>query len=113
MIQNSLMNKENYHCQKTDNRNTKIEITIQFLKVINDPTRLQILCFLKNESPCVCDIWQFLNIPQNLTSHHLKLLKDFGLIKAKQEGRKIIYTSNTKKITKYATQLNEFLISNL
>ena len=85
----------------------------QFLKVINEPNRIKILCLLRDEERCVCEIWETLDLPQNLASHHLKVLKDFGLISARQEGRKIIYWSEKEIIQKYTSLLNNFLISNL
>jgi len=86
---------------------------VEFLKIINEPNRLKILCFLGKGEQCVCDIWKTLDLPQNLTSHHLKTLKDFGLIDSRQEGRKFIYSSNKETISKYTLHLNKFLISNL
>jgi len=85
----------------------------RFLKLINESNRLKILCFLSNGEKCVCEIWQELGLSQNLASHHLKKLKDFYLIKSRQEGRKIIYYTNKKTIEKYTKLLNKFLISNL
>lgn len=84
-----------------------------FLKIINESNRLKILCLLRNKELCVCEIWQFLNLPQNLTSHHLKILKDFKLISSKQKGRKIMYKLNKTVIQKYISFLNNFLIQNL
>ena len=84
-----------------------------FLKIINEPNRLKILCFLQKGEQCVCNIWKSLKLPQNLTSHHLKILKDFNLINSKQEGRKIIYSSNKEIISKYNSLLSNFLISSL
>ena len=86
---------------------------IEFLKIINEPNRLKILCFLRHGEQCVCEIWKNLDLPQNLTSHHLKTLKDFDLIESRQEGRKIIYWSNKESMQKYTSLLNNFLISNL
>jgi len=86
---------------------------IDFLKVINEPNRLKMLCFLRHGEQCVCDIWKNLDLPQNLTSHHLKALKDFDLIESRREGRRIIYSSKKEAISEYASLLNTFLISNL
>lgn len=103
-------------CQNGSRSKADLRKVTEFIKVINEPNRLKILCFLRKGEQCVCDIWKTLEIPQNLASHHLKVLKDFGLIDSRQdkeEGRKIIYSSDKKTIKKYASLLNNFLISNL
>lgn len=105
---------KNIPCCQNDSQSQKdFQEALDFLKVINEQNRLKILCFLRHGEQCVCDIWKTLDLPQNLTSHHLKILKKFGLIESKQEGRKIIYSSNKEVISKYASLLNKFLISNL
>ena len=98
------------YCQ--DKKSIK-EVTIiaDFLKIIAEDNRLKILCLLKNGEKCVCDIWQFLNLPQNLISHHLKVLKDFGLVSSRQEGLKVIYSINKKVVKKYSKLLNSYLNS--
>src|SRR5574344_1501225 len=59
----------------------KIEEVTHFLKIIAEENRLKILCILnKEKEACVCSILKELNLSQNLTSHHLKVLKDFNLI---------------------------------
>ncbi len=84
----------------------------EFLKVISEKSRLQILCLLKEGERCVCEIYEPLNIPQNLASHHLKILRDFNLIDYRREGRKIIYFSNQETIEGYNKKLTKFLINN-
>jgi DNA-binding transcriptional ArsR family regulator len=83
--------------------------TVEFLKIISEENRLKILCLLRKEEKCVCDIWQYLDLAQNLTSHHLKVLKDFGLVSSRQEGLKVIYSINKKVVKKYLKLLNKFL----
>lgn len=100
-------------CQNTAKSNSDFKDVISFLKIINEPNRLKILCVLRHGEKCVCEIWEALNLSQNLTSHHLKTLKDFDLIESKQEGRKIIYRLNKSEVQKYSSLLNNFLISNL
>jgi len=107
------MAKSTVCCKNGSKSKTGLKKTTDFLRLINEPNRLKILCLLKETEQCVCDIWKTLGIRQNLTSHHLKALKDFGLIDSRQEGRKIIYASNKKEIRKYSSLLNNFLISNL
>ena len=87
----------------------EITITADFLRVISEDNRLKILCLLKNGEKCVCEIWQFLNLSQNLTSHHLKVLKDFGLLNSRKDGLKIYYSLSEKDLRKYKEQLNKYL----
>lgn len=85
--------------------------TVEFLKIISEENRLKILCLLREEEKCVCDIWQYLDLTQNLTSHHLKVLKDFGLVSSRREGLKVIYSINKRVIKKYSKLLNNYLNS--
>lgn len=85
--------------------------TVEFLKIIAEENRLKILCLLRLNEQCVCDIWQFLDIPQNLTSHHLKVLKDFKLVNDRKTGLRVYYSINKKEMTKYNLLLNNFLQS--
>jgi len=87
----------------------KIKQAVEFLKIISERNRLKILCLLKKGEKCVCEIWHCLKLPQNLVSHHLKVLKDFGLISSRKEGVKIFYKINKKAIQKYLKLLNRFL----
>lgn len=57
-----------------------------------DENRLQILAMLRKGERCVCEIWKALRLPQNLVSHHLRVLKDAGLIKAKKVGLNVHYS---------------------
>jgi len=69
----------------------KIRQVVEFLKTISEENRLKILCLLEEDEKCVCEIWQYLKLPQNLVSHHLKVLKDFDLISSRKERVKIFY----------------------
>ncbi|PJE59066.1 MAG: ArsR family transcriptional regulator [Candidatus Portnoybacteria bacterium CG10_big_fil_rev_8_21_14_0_10_40_22] len=96
---------------KTKKSKNDMGQTIGFLKVISEENRLLILCLLKKGEMCVCEIWRHLNLPQNLTSHHLKVLKDFELVSSRQEGLKVIYSINKNAVKKYSKLLNKFLQS--
>jgi len=96
-----------------NNKKSLAEISqvAEFLKIISEKNRLKILCLLKENEMCVCDIWQYLGLTQNLTSHHLKVLRDFKLVSSRQEGLKVIYSVNKKEVSKYNLLLNKFLQS--
>lgn len=99
--------KINCHTNKNSKQNSKK--IISFLKVISEESRLKILCMLKKQELCVCEIWQYLDIPQNLTSHHLKVLKDFGLISSEKDGLKVFYKLNKNIIKNNLKLLNKFI----
>jgi ArsR family transcriptional regulator len=88
----------------------KIENLAKVLKKISEPNRLKILCLLKGGEKCVCDIWQCLKLPQNLISHHLKVLKDLKLISSKKVGLKVFYKLNQKVIKKYLKLFKKALL---
>ena len=83
--------------------------TADLLKIIAEKNRLKILCVLKAGEKCVCDIWQDIGVSQNLTSHHLKVLKDAKLIGSRKDGLKVIYHINKKEMSKFNSLLNNFL----
>ena len=87
----------------------EVENLARTLKKISEPNRLKILCLLKDEEKCVCDIWQCLKLPQNLVSHHLKVLKDLNLVSSKKVGLKVFYKLNQKVVKKYLKELNKLL----
>ena len=80
-------------CQSGKTSKKDFDRVDNFLDIISEENRLRILCLLRNGEKCACDIYEPLDIAQNLASHHLKVLKDFELIKARREGKKIIYST--------------------
>ena len=98
-------------CHKNKKTNKGLKKTAGFLRVISEENRLLILWLLKKGEMCVCEIWQYLELPQNLVSHHLKILKDADLINSRKEGLKVIYWINKKEINKFNSLLTNFLQS--
>lgn len=96
-------------CCKSKKTNEEINHLVNFLKAISEENRLRILCALKRRKLCVCEIWQILDLPQNLVSHHLKVLKDFGLVNSEKEGKKVIYSLDQKNTQKYLISISKFI----
>lgn len=96
-------------CFKNKKTVQELSETADFLKVIAEENRLKILCMLKDGEKCVCEIWKNLDLPQNLTSHHLKILRDQGLITARKDGQKMYYVIDKKNLLQYAKILNNYL----
>lgn len=86
-----------------------IPLLADFLRIISEENRLKIICFLQSGEQCVCKIWQFLELPQNLVSHHLKVLKDFDLLSSRKEGLNVYYSINDNELEKYKKILDKIL----
>lgn len=69
--------------------------TQEILKCIADPTRRKILDNLKKGRKCASDIADDLTVTNATVSHHLKILKDVGLVIAVKEKNFIYYELST------------------
>ena len=90
-------------------KSVELEKLSEFLKALSDPNRLHIVYCLSQGERCVCDIYEALNLPQNLVSHHLKVLKEAGIVEARRDGTWIRYRLNEKKIADYQRTLAKAL----
>ena len=63
----------------------------KIFKTLSDAVRLEILGFLRDEEKRVCEIVQHVGIRQPLVSRHLRILRDYGLVKQKMNGTKRLY----------------------
>jgi DNA-binding transcriptional ArsR family regulator len=60
---------------------------------VADPTRLMLAsALLKAEELCVCDLSWISERPQNLVSHHLRTLRESGLVRSRRDGKMVMYT---------------------
>lgn len=67
------------------------------LKVLAEPKRLLILHLLMEGVQCNCELGEALDMPPNLISHHLRALREAGLIIAERDlldARWIYYSLN-------------------
>ena len=62
------------------------------LKVLADETRLSVVEQLLDGAKHVGEINQSLNIEQSLLSHHLRVLRDAGLVDSRREGKQVFYS---------------------
>lgn len=80
---------------------------IKQLKAISDPARMTILECLKNpqccaldldKGMCACDIESQLKLSQPTISHHMKVLREAGLVEAEKIGQWVWYKRNEKAL---------------
>ena len=62
-----------------------------------DSTRLRILWLLCHTEECVSDIAAAVDMSSPAVSHHLRTLKQSGLIVARREGKEVLYTLASTK----------------
>lgn len=64
---------------------------LPMLAALGEEKRLRILAVLRDGEHCVCDLMDHMDAGQSLLSHHLKVLKDAGLVADRKEGRWSMY----------------------
>lgn len=71
---------------------------VLFAKAIADETRQKIM----SECCCCClsvnEIVEKVNVSQPTVSHHLAILREAGLVNAREEGKQTFYTLNQESI---------------
>ncbi len=79
------------------------------LSILAHPVRLQLLDVLvRNEGQvCVCDLEAALPVKQPTVSHHLRLLREAGLIDFEKRGLWAYYFVNRKALTALRARLVE------
>lgn len=78
-------------CTPNTDEAENIQSLSEILKLVGEPSRLKILCLLRQEEHCVCDILVHFDMSQSLVSHHLSDLKAAGLVSDRKEGRQVYY----------------------
>jgi ArsR family transcriptional regulator len=78
-------------------------------KSISDPNRLMIVDMLSCGTLCACKLLEKLQITQPTLSHHMKILCNCGLVKARREGKWMHYSLNTEQIHKTKQLFTELI----
>jgi ArsR family transcriptional regulator, lead/cadmium/zinc/bismuth-responsive transcriptional repressor len=71
-----------------------------FYKLLGNSTRLKILLALADCELCVCDIAHVLDLSMAATSHQLKLLRDQGWLKMRNDGKMVYYQLHSADLLK-------------
>ena len=62
------------------------------LAAVADPVRWTVLRQLQTGTACVCQLQDVVEVPPNLLSYHLKVLRESRLVTTSRRGRWIDYT---------------------
>ena len=80
----------------------------QVAKALGDPVRLQLVDVLRNHAGevCVCELVPLFDLSQPTISHHLKKLRDAGLVGSERRGLWAYYYVNPEALKELAAWLN-------
>lgn len=69
-------------------------------KLLGNTTRLKILLALAQGELCVCDVAHVLELTVAATSHQLKLLRDQGWLRMRNDGKMVYYRLHSEGLLK-------------
>ncbi len=90
-------------------KDPRIPELAEALKTLADANRLRIMCYLSKGESCVCDIETELCISQQLTSHHVNVLKEAGFLKLRKEGTRYNYSIDRDFLKRVNESFGEYL----
>jgi DNA-binding transcriptional ArsR family regulator len=70
----------------------------EICKTFSNPTRILILWTLSEEELSVGEIADAVNASIQNTSHHLRIMKDRGILNARRQGQTIFYAIHDREI---------------
>ncbi len=92
----------------------QLEKVANILKAIAHPLRLSIVeLLIEQEELSVNDLCKNLESEQSLTSHHLKSMKDSGVLKSERKGQNIYYSLKLNNIQKIIDCMHECDLSDI
>ena len=77
--------------QKELEKSERFQTAAELFKQLSDPTRVRIFWILSHCEECVINISAMLGMSSPAISHHLRALRDCGLIISRREGKEVYY----------------------
>jgi ArsR family transcriptional regulator len=89
-------------CPRARRTLTETEATqlADWYAVLADPTRLRLLSLISaaGDACAACDLVESLGVSQPTVSHHLKTLRDAGLVASEKRGRWVYYQAVPERL---------------
>lgn len=86
------------------------QVVAQMFSLLSDTTRLKIFWLLCHAQECVNDIAQLMDMTMPAVSHHLRVLKDSGLIESYRDGKEVFYSAPKTEKNKILHDMMEKLM---
>ncbi len=90
--------------------NDQLKLSSERLRALCHPLRMKILKFIdENENINVNKIYNTLKLEQSITSQHLRILRNAGIVSTKREGKFIYYQIEYDKVKSIRFYVRKFL----
>ncbi len=80
---------------------------VESFKALGEENRIKIVHMLCREEMCVCELIEKLKLSQSAVSHHVKILKQVGLINDRRRGKWIFYSLNREAFAALSGEVGE------
>ncbi len=88
----------------------RAEATASVLAALAEPARVVALRLLARHGPlCVCELQEALSLAQPTVSHHLKVLREAGLVEAERRGTWVYYRIRRPGLKRAVAELVDLL----
>ncbi|HKK87382.1 MAG TPA: metalloregulator ArsR/SmtB family transcription factor [Saprospiraceae bacterium] len=88
----------------------KLQVSSEILRALAHPLRIKILGFIdQHDELNVNKIYNTLRLEQSITSQHLRIMRNAGIVHAKRDGKYMYYSINYDKIEQVVHAVNRFL----
>lgn len=81
-----------------------------FLKVLSDPSKLEIVMLLKEKTYFGGELAKAMNLTTPTISHHMNQIIPLGFINIKKESNRVYYSLNKENLNSYLKQLHKSLL---
>ncbi|ACB84344.1 ArsR/SmtB family transcription factor [Natranaerobius thermophilus] len=82
-------------------------------KALGEPSRLKIIKLLSQQSMCVCELSEVLDMSQPRVSQHLRTLKEVDLVYEERQGFWTYYKLDLDEMHKVLKEFHDFLGADL
>jgi DNA-binding transcriptional ArsR family regulator len=89
------------------------KLKAEFCKTLADPKRLMIIDYLRSGEKSVGELAEYTKSAQSVTSRHLAILRERGVIQPRRDGNTIFYSLTDNKIGQACDLVKEMLLSKI
>ena len=84
----------------------RLERGRRLFAALGDRHRLRILSALASgEELCVCDVAHVLEVAVSVASHHLRKLREMGILKDRDDGKMVYYSLRSRSIARMVSDV--------